>query len=177
MILLYITKEPGKRSKKIRASQKPLLLQPKTRFGQDNNGTIQGLRLYSAGEQRETRRKHTGKEDDTLFRGLNSSTADWKAEANEGSARGLGRRRRRSRRRSRPARTTSSPPRRRVGDVRERRLAKFRQNVARFRLYRHRFLQVNTRFAAFFKIYKIIKLKFLKFGTILQILRHLQIFC
>ena len=42
------------------------------------------------------------------------------------------------------------------GDVRERRLAKFRQNVARFRLYRHRFLQENTRFAAFFKIYQII---------------------
>ena len=59
----------------------------------------------------------------------------------------------------------------------ERRLAKFRQNVARFRLYRHRFLQVNMRFAAFFKIYKIIKLKFLKFGKILQILRHLQNFC
>ena len=90
----------------MRASRKPLLLQPKTRFGQDNNGTIQGLRLYSAGEQRETRRKHTGKEDDTLFRGLNSSPADWKAEANDGSARGLGRRRRRSRKRSRPARTT-----------------------------------------------------------------------
>ena len=108
MILLYITVEPGKSSKKIRASQKPLLLQAKTRFGQDNNGTIQGLRLYSAGEKRETRRKHTGKEDDTLFRGLNSSPADWKAEANDGSARGLGRRRRRSRKRSRPARTTSS---------------------------------------------------------------------
>ena len=45
-----------------------------------------------------------------------------------------------------------------------RRLAKFRQNVARFRLYRHRFLQENTRFAAFFKIYKIIKLTFLKSG-------------
>ena len=44
------------------------------------------------------------------------------------------------------------------------RSAKFRQNVARFRLYRHRFLQENTRFAAFFKIYQIIKLKFLKFG-------------
>ena len=43
-------------------------------------------------------------------------------------------------------------------------LAKFRQNVARFRLYRHRFLQENMRFAAFFKIYQIIKLKFLKFG-------------
>ena len=36
------------------------------------------------------------------------------------------------------------------------RSAKFRQNGARFRLYRHRFLQVNMRFAAFFKIYKII---------------------
>ena len=46
--------------------------------------------------------------------------------------------------------------------------AKFRQNVARFRLYRHRFLQENTRFAAFFKIYQIIKLNFLKFGKILQ---------
>ena len=30
------------------------------------------------------------------------------------------------------------------------------KNVARFRLYRHRSLQVNTRFAAFFKIYQII---------------------
>ena len=36
------------------------------------------------------------------------------------------------------------------------RSAKIRQNVARFRLYRHRFLQENTRFAAFFKIYQII---------------------
>ena len=42
--------------------------------------------------------------------------------------------------------------------------AKFRQNVARFWLYRLRFLQENMRFAAFFKIYNIIKLKFLKFG-------------
>ena len=63
------------------------------------------------------------------------------------------------------------------GDVRERRLAKFRQNVARFRLYRLRFLQLNTRCAAFFKIYQIIKLNFLKFRKILQILRHLQNFC
>ena len=62
------------------------------------------------------------------------------------------------------------------GDVRERRLAKFRQNVARFRLYRLRFLQQNMRFAAFFKIYQILKLKFLKFDKILQMLRHLQ-FC
>ena len=65
----------------------------------------------------------------------------------------------------------------RGGDVRERRLAKFRQNVARFRLYRLRFLQENMRFAAFFKIYQILKLKFLKFDKILQILRHLQFFC
>ena len=42
--------------------------------------------------------------------------------------------------------------------VRERRLAKFRQNVARVRLYRLRFLQENMRFAAFFKIYQILKL-------------------
>ena len=56
-------------------------------------------------------------------------------------------------------------------------LAKFRQNVARFRLYRHRFLQLNMRFAAFFKIYQILKLKFLKFGKNLQILRHLQNDC
>ena len=60
----------------------------------------------------------------------------------------------------------------RGGDVRERRLAKFQQNVARFRLYRLRFLQENMRFAAFFKIYQILKLKFLKYGKILQILRN-----
>ena len=46
-------------------------------------------------------------------------------------------------------------------------LAKFRQNVAGFRLYRHRFLQENMRLKAFFKIYQIIKLKFLNFGKIL----------
>ena len=63
-----------------------------------------------------------------------------------------------------------------VGDVRERRLAEFRQNVARFRLYRFRFLQENMRFAASFKIYQILKLKFLKFDKIVQILRHLQVF-
>ena len=34
--------------------------------------------------------------------------------------------------------------------------AKFRQNVSSFRLYRHRFLQENMRFAAFFKICQII---------------------
>ena len=64
------------------------------------------------------------------------------------------------------------PARGPAGDVRERRLAKFRQNVARFRLYRLRFLQENMRFAAFFKIYQILKLNFLKFDRILQILRH-----
>ena len=37
----------------------------------------------------------------------------------------------------------------------ERRLTKFRQNVARFRLYRLRFLQQNMRSTAFFKLYKI----------------------
>jgi len=47
----------------------------------------------------------------------------------------------------------------------------FRQNVACFRLYRLRFLQENMRFAAFFKIYQILKLKFLTFDKILQILR------
>ena len=31
-----------------------------------------------------------------------------------------------------------------------------RKNIARFRLYRHRSLQANTRFSVFFKIYKII---------------------
>ena len=54
---------------------------------------------------------------------------------------------------------------------------KISANVVRFRLYRHRFLQENMRFAAFFKIYQILKLKFLKFDKILQILRHLQFFC
>ena len=34
--------------------------------------------------------------------------------------------------------------------------AKLWQNFARFRLYRHRSLQENTRFAVFFKIYQII---------------------
>ena len=63
------------------------------------------------------------------------------------------------------------------GDVRERRLAEFRQNVARFRLYRLRFLQENMRFAAFLKIYQIINLNFFNFGNILRILRHLQNFC
>ena len=62
------------------------------------------------------------------------------------------------------------------GDVRERPSAKFRQNVARFRLYRLRFLQQNMRLTAFFNIYQILKLKFLKFDKILQILRHLRNF-
>ena len=58
-------------------------------------------------------------------------------------------------------------------------LTKFQQIVARFRLYRHRFFQLNMRFAAFFEIYQIFKLIFLKFGKIWQILRHndLQKFC
>ena len=75
----------------------------------------------------------------------------------------------------RPARATASAPaasRR----ARERRLAKFRQNVARFRLYRQRSLQANTRFSAFFKIYQTILLNFLQFCKILQILRYLQKF-
>ena len=55
-------------------------------------------------------------------------------------------------------------------------VGKFRQNVARFRLYRLRFLQENMRFATFFEIYQILKLKFLKFDKILQILRHMQFF-
>ena len=51
----------------------------------------------------------------------------------------------------------------RTAETSERRLAKFWQNVARFQLYRLRFLQENMRFAAFFKIYQILKLNFLKF--------------
>ena len=64
---------------------------------------------------------------------------------------------------------------RRVASGRERRLAKFRQNVARFRLYRLRFLQVNMRSTASFKIYQILKLNFLKFDKILQQC-HMQFF-
>ena len=56
-------------------------------------------------------------------------------------------------------------------------LAKFRQNDARFWLYRHRFLQVNTRFTAFFEIYQIIYPTILKFVKSLQILQHLQTCC
>ena len=37
--------------------------------------------------------------------------------------------------------------------------------------------RINTRFAAFFKIYQIIKLNFLKFGKNLQKLQHLQNCC
>ena len=55
-------------------------------------------------------------------------------------------------------------------------VANFWQNVARFRLYRLRFLQVNMRSTAYFKIYQILRLKFLKFDKILQILRQLQFF-
>ena len=57
------------------------------------------------------------------------------------------------------------------------RSAKFRQNVARFRLYRRRSLQVSTRFTAFFKIYHIIQLKILKFINFCKILQDLQKVC
>ena len=46
-------------------------------------------------------------------------------------------------------------------------IGKIPAKLARFRLYRHRSLRVNTRFAAFFKIYQIISLKSLKFGKII----------
>ena len=39
-------------------------------------------------------------------------------------------------------------------------MANFRQNFTRFRLYRYRSLQLNTRFSALFEIYKIMQLKF-----------------
>ena len=77
----------------------------------------------------------------------------------------------------RPAGLEEQGGRRHHRDADDGRSAKFRQNVARFRLYRHRSLQENTRFSAFFKIYQIIQLKILKFGNILQILQHLQNFC
>ena len=80
-----------------------------------------------------------------------------------------------SRRGDQCCRTTLSPARSSVTSRHVRNFVKISaKKVARFRLYRHRFLQEHTRFAAFFKIYQIIKLKFLKFGEILQILRHLQ---
>ena len=56
------------------------------------------------------------------------------------------------------------------------RSAKFRQNVARFRLNRHRFLQENMRLTAFFKIYQIITLKFLKYGKICKFCDICKIF-
>ena len=77
------------------------------------------------------------------------------------------------RRRSRAARPIATP----WAATRRRAEAEFRQNAARFRLYRLRFLQLNMRFAAFFKIYLILKLKFLKFDKILQFLRHLRNVC
>ena len=65
--------------------------------------------------------------------------------------------------RRRPARRRRAG--RRVGTSRVvANFGKFLQNFARFRLYRHRSLQVNTHFAAFFKIYQMIQLTFLKFG-------------
>ena len=63
-----------------------------------------------------------------------------------------------------PTRTCSTRLRRWTRRV----VANFWQNFARFRLYRHRSLQENTRFSAFFKIYQIIQLKILKFGNIFQ---------
>ena len=62
----------------------------------------------------------------------------------------------------------------RVGQRRP--VGKISANLARFRLYRHGSLQENTRFAAFFKFYQIIKLNFLKFGKSLQIC-HIKKFC
>ena len=56
-------------------------------------------------------------------------------------------------------------------------MANFRQNCARSRLYQNENLQVNTRLTAFFKIYQILKLNFLKIRKILQNLQHLQKFC
>ena len=55
-----------------------------------------------------------------------------------------------------------------------RNFAKFRQNVVRIRLYRHRFLQENMRFAAFFEIYQIMQLHILKNGKIFQMFQHLE---
>ena len=63
-----------------------------------------------------------------------------------------------------------------AADVRVRRLAKFQQNVARFRLYRLRFLQENMRFAAFFKIYQIIKLNFLNLAAFCNFCEICKIF-
>ena len=54
---------------------------------------------------------------------------------------------------------------------------KISAKFARFRLYRRRSSQVNTRFTAVFKIYQIIWLKFLKFGKICKLCNisvHLQ---
>ena len=67
------------------------------------------------------------------------------------------------------ARRLKSPRPSTAGLRHDGRSAKFRQDDARFRLNRHRSLQVNTRFAVFFKIYQTLKLNFLKFGSILQI--------
>ena len=56
------------------------------------------------------------------------------------------------------------------------RSAKFRQNVARFRLYRHRTLQANTRFSAFFKNLPDYLAEIFEIWQFLQILQHLQNF-
>ena len=72
--------------------------------------------------------------------------------ARTGRARRRGPRRRRRRAAPRRRRRAGTP----AAGHQRRDLGKFRQNVARFWLYRHRFLQENMRFAAFFKIYQII---------------------
>ena len=84
-------------------------------------------------------------ESDTQFLEERPAVQDRRAAGGSGRGRG-------------PRRCRPPPGRRHDGQS-----AKFRQNVARFRLYRLRFLQENMRFAAFFKIYQIHKLKFLKF--------------
>ena len=74
-------------------------------------------------------------------------TLPWADRGDRHQRRRRGARRRRGRRRGR---SVCQPLRQR------RDLGKFRQNVARFRLYRRRSLQEHKGFAAFFKIYQII---------------------
>ena len=59
-------------------------------------------------------------------------------------------------------------------DVRERRLAKFRQNVARFRLYRLRFFARKYAFCSIFRNLPDYLAEILNIGKILQILQHFQ---
>ena len=56
------------------------------------------------------------------------------------------------------------------------RLAKLRQNFARFQLYRCRSLQANTRFSAFFKNLPDDLAEIFEIWQFLQILQHLQNF-